>query len=372
MCQNILTPLLRGLATNRIVNPELIGQDISKFMKRRVSIREVAKLAGVSHTTVSLALRNDPRITTEVKRRVAKAANQLSYHSHAVVSELMAQLRTIKYKEETATLGFITAWPTQDGWKASPNHRHFYAGVARRAGEVGYKVEIFWLREPGMTSSRMSKILYTRSIHGLILQSLPKAHGHLSLDWRHFAAVTKGLTVYRPKLHRVISSHYEDMQTVMHQLRKLGYRRPGLVLSADQDERTGRAWLAAYLLQQYDSAVCNRVPAVVLNGVDDFSKFSQWYEHYKPEAILFAGVPVHAWLTKLKLHVPEEVGLVALDWSEEHGDLAGIDADGEAQGMAAVDLLIGQMYAHEYSIPKKEKIVLVSGRWVSGRSLITK
>ncbi|HVU07044.1 MAG TPA: LacI family DNA-binding transcriptional regulator [Verrucomicrobiae bacterium] len=338
-------------------------------MSKRVSIRDVARLACVSHTTVSLALRKDPRITTEVKQRVEKAADHLGYHPHAVVSDLMAQLRSLKYRAETATLGFITAWPTRDGWKESSNHRRFYEGVKRRALEVGYNVDSFWLREPGMTSRRMSRILYTRSIRGLILLSLPKAHGHLSLEWQYFAAVTKGLTIFRPKLHRVISSHYEDMQLVVHQLRKLGYRRYGLVLSADQDERTDRAWLAAYLLHQHDSPACDRVPAMVLNGTDDFRKFSQWYIQNRPEAILFAGVPIPAWVAELKLRVPEEVGLVVLDWSEEDSALAGIDADGEAQGMAAVDLLIGQLHAHEYSIPKKEKIVAVRGRWIDGRSL---
>jgi LacI family transcriptional regulator len=250
-----------------------------------------------------------------------------------------------------------------------PNHRRFYNGVEARAGELGYKLEVFWLREPGMTSRRMSQVLRTRAIRGLILQALPKPHGHLSLEWQHFAAVTKGLTIVRPKLHRVISSHYEDMRLVTHQLRRLGYRRPGLALSANLDTRVDHAWLAAYLLLQNELPVRDRVPAVILESDVENRKFSRWFARNKPEVILFTGLPIEAWIRVLGLRVPQDVGLVHLDWSPELGNLAGIDAYPETLGVAAVDLLAGQLHAYEYGIPEREKMVTVSGRWVSGPSL---
>jgi LacI family transcriptional regulator len=281
----------------------------------------------------------------------------------------MAQLRMLKVKSHPEVLGFITAWPTRDGWKESPNHRRFFAGVDARSREKGYKVDIFWLREPGMTSERMSLILRTRGIRGLILQSLPRAHGHLSMEWEHFATVAKGLTVARPRLHRVISSHFEDMRLVTHHLRRLCYRRPGLVLSNDMDARVDHAWLAAYLLYQRDVSPSGRVPALILESGDEAGRLSRWYERHRPEVILYTGFSVATWVATTGLRVPGEVGLVHLDWSEESGSLAGIDADPEGLGVAAVDLLIGQLHANEYGIPQREKVVSVSGRWVPGTSL---
>lgn len=338
-------------------------------MSTRASIRDVAGAAGVSHTTASLALRNDPRIPAATRRKVVRAAQSLEYRPHAVVADLMAQLRTLKIKADTATLGFITAWPTRDGWEKSPNHRRFFAGVKARARELGYKIEEFWLREPGMTSQRMSRILRARGIRGLILQSLPKAHGHLSLEWRHFAAVAKGLTVARPRLHRVISSHFEDMRLVGHHLTKLGYRRPGLVLDAELDARVDRAWLAAYLLQQQELSARERVPPLIMDGGQAGSKFARWFAKHRPDAILFTGLPMPSWIESLGLRVPEDVGLACLDWSAEMEPMAGIDADSDMIGAAAVDLLVGQLHAHEYGIPAREKIVAVNGLWVPGRSL---
>ncbi|MBM4155884.1 MAG: LacI family transcriptional regulator [Lentisphaerae bacterium] len=338
-------------------------------MSERPSIRDVAKAAGVSHTTVSLALRGDPRIPPASRRRIERAAAETGYRRNACIAELMAQLRTIRTRPDTSTLGFITAWPARDGWQSSPNQRRFFDGVQARAGALGYRVETFWLREPGMTSRRMSSILRTRGIRGLILQSLPKAHGHLSLEWRHFAAVAKGLTISRPRLHRVTTSHFEDMRLVVHHLKRHGYRRPGLVLDADLDARTDQAWTAAYLLDQQQRPARERIPALVLESDREGRRFAGWFARHRPDAILFSRLPVPSWLASAGIGVPADVGLVHLDWSPEASPLAGIDADPEAAGAAAVDLLVGQLHANEHGIPAREKIVAVRGRWVPGASL---
>ena len=54
-------------------------------MPPRLSIRDLAAQIGVSHTTVSLALRNSPRITPMVRKQVQKAARQAGYHAYPTV-----------------------------------------------------------------------------------------------------------------------------------------------------------------------------------------------------------------------------------------------------------------------------------------------
>lgn len=51
------------------------GQGVTK----KVTIREVAKLASTSVSTVSLALRNSPKVTPETRNRIKKAAKKLGY-----------------------------------------------------------------------------------------------------------------------------------------------------------------------------------------------------------------------------------------------------------------------------------------------------
>jgi LacI family transcriptional regulator len=340
-------------------------------MNSRPSIRDIAAHLGISHTTVSLALRNDPRIPTATRDRVHKAAVAIGYHADAVVSSLMARLRTLRSKPVQTTLGFITAWPTRNGWRVTSNLRRFYEGVERRAHERGYALDELWLTEPGMTASRMTRILRARGIRGLILLSLPydKKSTKLELQWEHFACVAKGLTVMRPQVHRVVSSHYEDMRLVLQQLGQLRYRRVGLVLSEVLSERVDRAWLAAFLLHQNALPSAEQVPALIIRTEDEAALFGEWLALHRPEVILFTDLPVQQWIRQLKLRVPADIGLVHLDWAQEVVPLAGLDSDPEILGEAASDLLIGQLQANEYGIPKHEKIVSVRGHWVPGKSL---
>jgi LacI family transcriptional regulator len=338
-------------------------------MGPRISIRDLARHLGVSHTTVSLALRNDPRILLKTRRSVARAASALGYKRDAVISDLMAHLRTIRTDSIQATLGFLTAWHTRDGWRESANHRRFFAGVTARANDLGYMLGEFWLREPGMTPERMTSILRARGIRGLVVHSLEQPNSRLSLKWEHFTSVTKGLTVSQPRLHRVISSHYDDMQMVIERLSERGYRRVGLVLGEAHSLRVGRAWLASYLLHQNDVEPGRRVPALILKKSGAFKLFGRWLHTHEPDCLLFADQPVAQWTQELGLRSPKDIGLAHLDWSPDMKPMAGVDSDPEVLGAAAIDLLVGQLQANETGIPQREKVVEVLGRWVAGSTI---
>jgi LacI family transcriptional regulator len=70
---------------------------------------QVAELAGVSKNTVSLALRNSPRIPPATRALVEAAAAQLGYQRNAAVGELMAQLRRTGSTQFTPTLALLNA-----------------------------------------------------------------------------------------------------------------------------------------------------------------------------------------------------------------------------------------------------------------------
>lgn len=57
-------------------------------MNKRVTIMDVAKLAGVNYSTVSLALRGDERIRKSTRDRVAEAASELDYTPNRLARSL--------------------------------------------------------------------------------------------------------------------------------------------------------------------------------------------------------------------------------------------------------------------------------------------
>ena len=59
---------------------------------RHVTVMDVAGLAGVSHTTVSLSLRDDPRVKPATRQRVKAVADSLGYRPHAGARALASKV----------------------------------------------------------------------------------------------------------------------------------------------------------------------------------------------------------------------------------------------------------------------------------------
>ena len=68
-------------------------------MRRSVSIQDIAQAAGVSHATVSRALRDSPLISTDVRENIQRLAREMGYTPNAVAQSLKGQ--------RTNTIGLV-------------------------------------------------------------------------------------------------------------------------------------------------------------------------------------------------------------------------------------------------------------------------
>ena len=59
--------------------------------KRRISIQDIARKAGVSHTTVSRALRDNPLISLKVREEIKRLAIEMSYVPNSIAQSLQNQ-----------------------------------------------------------------------------------------------------------------------------------------------------------------------------------------------------------------------------------------------------------------------------------------
>ncbi|BAZ41820.1 transcriptional Regulator, LacI family protein [Calothrix sp. NIES-4101] len=59
--------------------------------KRKISIEDIARQAGVSHSTVSRALRDSPLISSKVREEIKKLAQEMNYVPNAIAQSLQNQ-----------------------------------------------------------------------------------------------------------------------------------------------------------------------------------------------------------------------------------------------------------------------------------------
>jgi LacI family transcriptional regulator len=333
----------------------------------RPTIRDIARKAGCHYSTVSLALRDHPRIPAQTKERIQAIARQLGYRADAMLSALCAYREMKRPPTERGVIAWLTNHRTEKGWTASACNRDYFQGASARAAERGYRLEQFWLAAPGMNPLRMSKIFWTRGIQGVLLPPQERL-GAIDLDWKNLSAVTFGYTLTHPRLHLVSNHEYRTMGTLFSELNHRGYRRVGLVNLRNQDERVDHNWLAAYLVEQNRLCADQAIPPLILEGWND-QDFLSWVDRFQPDAIVTKLVDVLASLKRAGYRVPEDIGVAYHSLDEGRLGLSGMKKNSFQIGVMAVDLLVDMLHRNERGVPARAYLLMVEGTWYEGRTV---
>jgi LacI family transcriptional regulator len=329
----------------------------------KATLEDVARSAGVHRTTVSLSLRDHPRIPAETRDRVKAIARRMGYRINPLVSALM-QSRRSGAPVKHATIAYVTNYPSRWGWLPQHHDRpNFFPGAAERAQDFGYKLEHFWLGEPGMTPRRFCDMLSVRGINGLIIGRLPPGLHGLDLEWERFSCVALGMTLRAPILHHVTENHFDTVWQAMDRCRQRGYRRVGFLFSDGNDSpRVGDRWLGAYLAQQLQFAPEDRLPVCPKVPTDE-ATFRQWFLAHRPDALLVNNPKLLIdWLRKLDLEVPRDLGVIALEHRREM-ECTGVYYNPSRIGGLAVEMLVGLMHRNETGVPTVQHEILLTGEW---------
>lgn len=334
-------------------------------------MREVAKLTKVSVATVSKSLANKKDISPKTRQRVLNACKKLGYRTNPLVAALMRSRRRQASPASGLTLAYVTAFPTDDGWRKhpSPIFRQLFAGAEARAEERNYRLEHHWLYRDGMTNQRFSQMLEARGIKGILLAPVPDTQTAIDLNWPAFSTVALGLTPSTRQFHRVTTDYYQSMLLVMEHCRQNGYRRPGLAVRMETVARLEYRWEAAYLVAQQRLGLSSAVKPLI---VDEWTtqNVSRWLRQQKPDVVIG---PVLGRLEELIVgsgkSVPDDIGLIGLLVPRPGDRLAGVLQDGQILGATAVDQLISLVERNETGIPDHPITHTMLGRWNPGRTI---
>lgn len=120
-----------------------------------ITIKDIARVAGVSHTTVSRALRADPRITPETTERILDLAEAMGYIPNLIAQSLNAQ--------RTFTIGMLVTSV------ADPVVMDFTEGAEDVAHDCGYCIFLSTSRNDPQREANVIETFQRRRIDGLIV-----------------------------------------------------------------------------------------------------------------------------------------------------------------------------------------------------------
>lgn len=334
-----------------------------------MTLQQIAQKAGVSKATVSFALRNDPRLRPETRRRVQAIAAKMGYRPDPVVSHLLAHLRAARAPKYQSTLALLNFSPFENVFDMIRTYGEWREGVRSQASELGYGLDEFWVGgEGGVPSAKLEQVLRCRGIRGVLVaalfneQTLPKESAPV---WGGFACVVLGKFTVSPPLHSACNDQFLTAFQAVMQASELGYRRSALVVQAAVDQNVGWRFSGGY------RAALELCPKMSDAGVFRFSggcraRFERWFKREKPDALIVVHEEVLDWVRGMGVQVPGEVGLIHLDKNSGLPDWAGINQHQFQVGAAGVNLLVGRLHRNESGLPKAPYCAVIPGSWEDG------
>jgi LacI family transcriptional regulator len=339
-------------------------------MKTRITLRDVAQRSNVHVSTVSLALRNSPRLPECTRNRVQAIAREMGYAHDPLLDALLAYRDSARRRSNPAVLAYVTSWPT--ALDSSPHHRYYWRGAKQRASELGFRLEHFSLAEPGMTDARLGQILLARGIQGVVLSSFSEGSAEVRFDWEQFAAVRIELQPVWPPFQTSAVDHVRAIQEAVRQALRRGYIRPGFMLGHNWSELVEDHWKMGFLWAQQSLPAVDRLPIFLFKSdwraVPREHRFEAWYSRNRPDVLIGPYRQIEMRLGDLSLTVPHSVAVIDPFLEVEHPFYAGILHNFEEVGARAIENLVMAVTQNLRGIPEVMVRSYVDGFWQPGPS----
>ena len=336
---------------------------------RRVSLKDLAVACGLSTATVSLALRNQGRISTATRKKVLSLANKLGYRPDPLVSKLMSHLHRSRGSESQGVLALLTCYENSNTRKEN-YLRWTLEGARIRTEKLGYRLEEFSLTQPGMSAERIGCILQARNILGILVAPLRENITSLNFDFTPFAAVTLSFTLSGEQpLHATLADEFYNMKLILKKLQERGYRRIGFALEEEHEKRSNHRWTGAFLTEQLHGLQGVAIPPLIYPGWNK-RHLQPWLEKFRPDVVISTEPFVLRWLEEFGYQVPRDIAFVTTSYASSLFDrpISGIDERPEVIGASAVDLLVAHLQRNEFGIPAVAKEVNLPGVWTGDQT----
>lgn len=188
-----------------------------------VTIKDVARTAGVSPSTVSRVLANNPSISPQTQERVRQVLQELNYHPHAGARSLVTG--------SSRTIGLITSRPT-----AQTFSNPFFPEVIRGIGSVleaeGYNLLLSTAQGEAGQRQVCLDMLRSRQADGVILTSSSLGDeliSALAAERRNFVLIGRPADKQghpaHPKIHAVNNDNVSAAAAAVEHLIRSGHRR---------------------------------------------------------------------------------------------------------------------------------------------------
>lgn len=340
---------------------------MDKVLRDRVGpvlLEDVAKAAGVSRATASMALRSQGTIAKKTRELVQGVADKMGYRPNLAAAMLARQRDGgILPSVPVAVLGMGFksgyAFPAQE----------FVSSFTQHAGERGFLVD-----EPEQDAyrdvSKLLRVLFYRGVRGIVLSHSFDTSKFIAGDISPFSLLVHGHAPRENRFHRVGSQIFESARLLWEAAWERGYRRIGAAVCQHTPAVVDDFAREAAVVNCQIRHGAARIP-LFLGRHGDVTGFSEWVRAVKPDAVIGFGDGHYYRMIEDGIRVPEEIGFASLHRGNAESDsfLTGMREDFHELGRVASIQLDSMIRHYEVGFVPRPHETLVAFVFNEGATL---
>lgn len=338
-------------------------------MSDDVTLRDVAREAGVGLATASRALRTSTRVADATRERVRRVAERLGYRRDPGLSRLIER----RWHGRRRAPGLNVAFLYNGASSLGDISRQQYPQFRACARQLGYQLIAEDISHADMPM-QLQRRLEAQGVAGLVVGGLPSVPFNIDAIFDEFPAVSVNVSVVRPRCPIVMHDEFESVQVAWRHVRAHGYERIGVVMPNHPESLSIDLALGSVLACRARS---ERVEASVpllyvpfLSG-DPVHDYLAWYEQHRPDAVLAWNANLFNLLTQRGIPLPPCAGISV--WGQDQkGAIAGMVRDNVQLLRHGFRLLEVMIQGNTPGVRFDELIQLIECPWADGASLPAK
>ncbi len=318
-----------------------------------MNLETIARLSGVSRSTVSRVINDSPNVRPEVRERVLRVIRETNFQPNVAARGLAAG--------STRILGLVIPLAVGQLF-VDPYFPLLIQGVTSACNARDYSV-MLWLEEPEYERRMIRQILHSGLIDGVVVSSLKRDDPLVeALLGRDFPFVMVGRPTVDLPIHFVDVDNVESACQAVSHLLKMGRKRIATIAGP-------QSMLAGIdRLQGYSQAMSEARISVEAELVEegDFSqeggyRAMQRLLKHQPDAVFVASDAMAQGalraIVEAGLRVPDDVALIGFDdvplSAHMHPPLTTVRQPIQRMGMTAVDMLIDLLSSSNAKEPRE-------------------
>ncbi|HUL52799.1 MAG TPA: LacI family DNA-binding transcriptional regulator [Opitutaceae bacterium] len=335
---------------------------------RRVTMSDVAAAAHVHKSTVSLALRNQPKLSAATGDRIRRIAAELGYRPDPMLDLFNLYRRTLEPPRTLGAIAFVSDLSNPAAFARSERHETIFASAREEAKRLNFTLELFLVGPGQLSPARLAHVLEARGITGILLGALSPVTRSLDIDWKQFCVVGIESMQLEPPVDNISTDYCHAARLVVRELRQSGRKSVGFVVAEDLGHEIEGQLRAGYLVECRAQTPVRAASFWRLDQDAGTGSLRQWITTQKLDAVVGCGVDIPELRARLSAREARRIGWASIDIRGAQSKCPRVPALHHDLGRRAIELLIMRLQNNLRGLPSNPATTLLPVEWSEYRA----